>query len=123
MTMKLEMVHDVPDDERKAFVRAYVHRAMHSLQKPRRSKDPIRSKITETIRNVLANTDSGRLELIQEANFRWQKLQLRKFLEDKGAFSYRDMKTFIHSHGWDAQWIPTRRLQSYWMSIARTGRI
>jgi hypothetical protein len=33
------LVHEVPDDERKAFVRAYVHRAMHRLQKRRRSKN------------------------------------------------------------------------------------
>jgi hypothetical protein len=96
---------------------------MDRLRRPRRCKDPIRAEIDETIRDLLANTDNGRLELVREANFRWQKLQLRKFLEDKKHFSYRDMKTFIHSHGWDAQWIPTRRLQGYWLSITRTGRI
>jgi hypothetical protein len=119
-----QLVHEVPDDERKAFVRAYVHRAMHRLRKPRRSKDPARAKIAETIRDVLVNTDDGRMELVREANFRWQKLQLRKFLNEKnGPFSYRDMKAFIHSHGWDALWIPTRRLQGYWLSITRTGQI
>jgi hypothetical protein len=117
------LVHEVPDDERKAFVRAYVHRAVDRLRKPRRSKDPIRGKIGETVRDLLVNTDPGRLELVREANFRWQKLQLRKFLDAKRSFTYQDMKDFIHSHGWDTQWIPTRRLQAYWLSITRTGRI
>lgn len=117
------LVHEVADDQRKAFVRAYVHRAMHKLRKPRRSKDPNRTTIAEAICDLLANTDNGRLELIREANFGWQKLQLRKFLKDQKSFTYRDMKAFIHSYGWDAQWIPTRRLQGYWLSITSTGRI
>ncbi len=33
------------------------------------------------------------------------------------------MKDFIHTHGWDEQWIPTRRLQAYWRSIGRNGRL
>jgi hypothetical protein len=116
------MVHEVPDDERKAFVRAYVERVMERLRKPRRSKNPIRGKIGETIRDLLANTDAGRLKLVQEANFHWQKKQLREFLLSKGVYSYQDMKDFVHSQGWDELWIPTRRLQGYWLSICRTGR-
>src|SRR5437016_3707452 len=115
MNTKTEaLVHEVPDDERKAFVRAHVHRAMHRLRKPPRSKDPMRAKLSEVIHDILTNTDSGRLQIVREANFAWQKSQLRKFLDAKKCFSYRDMKGFIHSHGWDELWIPTRRLQAYW---------
>jgi hypothetical protein len=116
------LVHEVPDDERKAFVRAYVERAMQRLRKPRRSKNPLKGAINETIRDVLANTDSGRLHLVAEANFQWQKKQLRRHFDDR-TFTYRELRQFIHDHGWDELWIPTKRLQGYWLSICRTGRM
>jgi hypothetical protein len=100
------IVHEVADDERKAFVRACVHHAMARLGK-----------------NPMANTDDGRLLMVQEANFLWQKKQLRTFLRARGRWRYQDMKDFIHEHGWNAQWIPTRRLQAYWRSILRHGRL
>jgi hypothetical protein len=124
MSSNEALVHEVPDDERKAFVRDYVHRVMAKLRKPRRrSKDPMRGKLNEVICDVMANTDAGHMGLVREANFRWQKLQLRKFLHTKGEFSYDDMKAFVHEHGWDEFWIPTRRLQAYWRSVGRFGRL
>jgi hypothetical protein len=112
------------EDERKTYVRNYVARKMEQLQKPRRSKNPAKEGINAAIRDVIVNTKQGRLHIVAEANFRWQKKQLREYLKNKDdAFSYRDMKEFIHTHGWDELWIPTRRLQGYWLSICRTGDI
>jgi hypothetical protein len=116
------LVHEVSDDERKAFVRAYVHRAMHRLQKRRRSKTPIQAKLNETICDVLTNTDQGRLRIVAEANFQRQKLQLRKFLRTRVIISYKDMKDFIHAHGWDELDSYTA-LASYWRSIRHMGSI
>jgi len=117
-THKNEVKEILAEDERKQFVRRYVARLM---KRRRRSKDPILAELNEAIDDVLTNTKQGRLHIIAEANFQWQKLQLRKFLKTKGEFSYQDMKDFIHAHGWDAQWIPTKRLQGYWRSMFRTG--
>ncbi len=111
----------VANDERKTFVRREVLAKMQQLRKLSRSKNPIQRETVDAIRDILANTDRGKLTIIAEATFQWQKKQLREFLRTKDAVSYQDMKDFIHANGWDKLWISTRRLAAYWRACARTG--
>ncbi len=78
------IVHEVADDERKAFVRGVVHRRMAKLGKklgkakpPRSNVDPRTHALNEVLRDSIANTAGGRMLLVLEANFQWQKTQLR----------------------------------------------
>jgi hypothetical protein len=95
---------------------------MKRLQKPSRRKGPM-GEIQNELNDVLTTSDAGRMMMVQEANFLWQKKQLRKYLRNKGVFKYREMKAFIHENGRDELWIPTKRLPAYWRAICRTGRL
>jgi len=112
------------ESKRKAFVRKFVERNMKRLLRPSRSKSKEKAFIADTMRDIIRDTRAGRMSLVAEANFQWQKQQLREHFNDKPFISYADLKQFIHERGWDRLWFGDgNRLRGYWLSICRHGRM
>jgi hypothetical protein len=112
---------DAVELQRKAFVHEYCIRAESRRQsyKARRSKDPIKDHVRQTIRDVIP-VDQWRLQFVLAANRAWEKRLIREWVQQEHVFGYKDLKAFVQSQPWSENW-PPKKIAALWRTICRTG--